>query len=177
MRASVVLSDAAYIRPRSMFTSLSTRRTLPGPVTAESLTTASEFTRFSCALVMEAHPDMYIIRKNMVHHRAMALSTRMHSLMTVSVMSSDLGILFILVTSARSSLACRLMLPALSRNLSTRPVSTFTMALRSASRRVTHACSIVSLSFWDNCGSIRPASALASAWAISSSRKQELSFI
>ena len=113
----------------------------------------------------------------MVHHRAMALSTLTHSLMTVSVMSSERGMRFIRVTRARISLACRLILPVLSVNFWTRPLSTSTMALRSASRSVTHAFSIITLSSGDNSGLIRPASALERALAISSKRKQVSFFI
>ena len=107
----------------------------------------------------------------------MALSTLTHSLITVSVMSRDLGILLILVTRARMFLAWRLTLPALSWKRSTRPVSTFTMAVRSASRRVTHACSIITLSAGDNSGAILAASAWERALTISSKRKQGSFFI
>ena len=113
----------------------------------------------------------------MVHHMAMALSTLTHSLITVSVMSRDLGILLILVTRARMFLACRLTLLAFWVKRSTRPVSTFTMAVRSASRRVTHACSIITLSAGDNSGAILAASAWERALAISSRRKQGSFFI
>ena len=150
---------------------------MPGPVMEESDTTARLLTRFSWALVMVAHADIWISRKSMVHQRAMAFRTLTHSLITVSVMSRDLGILLIFVTRARMFLAWRLMLPALSWKRSTRPVSTFTMAVRSASRRVTHACSIITLSAGDNSGAILAASAWERALAISSKRKQGSFFI